>query len=114
MKKKLIEAGNLDSFICPDSDTIYVDKTMILTPGAKDALRKRKIKITRVEDAAAAVAEAGNGGCGNPDCTKEVCDGCEDLVMGIAVVLKEEYGITDLAQLKEMSFKLAEAVKCNI
>ncbi|NDV23303.1 hypothetical protein [Desulfovibrio sp. JC022] len=114
MKKKLIEAGNLDSFVCPDSDTLYVDNTMLLTPGAKDELRKRKISIARVEDAAAAVAEAGNGGCGNPDCTKDVCDECEDLVMGIAVLLKEEYGITDLGQLKEMSFKLAEAVKGNI
>ena len=114
MKKKLIEAGNLDSFICPDSDTFYVDNNILLTPGAKDELRKRKIKIVRVEDAAAAVAESGSAGCGNPDCTKEVCDGCEELVMGIAVLLKEEYGITDLAQLKEMSFKFADAVKGNI
>ncbi|WP_319776997.1 hypothetical protein [Maridesulfovibrio sp.] len=113
MKKKLIEAGNLDSFICSDSKTLYVDNTMILTPGAKDELCKRKIKIARVEDAAA-VAETGNRGCGNPDCTKEVCDGCEDLVMGIAVLLKEEYGITDMAQLKDLSFKVAEVVKGNI
>ncbi len=92
---------------------------MILTPGAKDELSKRKIKLARVEDAAAAVAGCCNGaadnvGCGNSDCTKEACNGCEELVMGIAVLLKEEYGITDLAQLKEMSFKLADAVKGNI
>ncbi len=29
MKKKLIEAGNLDSFICPDSDTFYVDNNIL-------------------------------------------------------------------------------------
>ncbi|WP_421899804.1 hypothetical protein [Maridesulfovibrio sp.] len=119
MKKKLIEAGNLDSFICPDCHTFFADCNMILTPGAKDELSKRKIKLARVEDAAAAVAGCCNGaadnvGCGNSDCTKEACNGCEELVMGIAVLLKEEYGITDLAQLKEMSFKLADAVKGNI
>lgn len=124
MKKKLIEAGNLDSFICPDCATFFVDSNMIMTPGAKDVLSQRKISISRVEDAAAAVAgcckgevagcEAENSCCGDSACTKEACNGCEELVMGIAVLLKEEYGITDLEQLKEMSFKLAEAVKENI
>ncbi|WP_320172214.1 hypothetical protein [Maridesulfovibrio sp.] len=113
MKKKLIEAGNIDCFISPESHTLYVDSSMILTPGAKDELRKRKISITRVEDSAAVAAE-GKGGCGNPACTKEVCDECEGLVMGIAVLLKEEYGITDLSKLKDLSFSIAEAVKANI
>ncbi|WP_432738138.1 hypothetical protein [Maridesulfovibrio sp. FT414] len=117
MKKKLIEVRNLDSFICKESGTINVDKCMLLTPGAKDELRRRKIRIVHVADAyaeahAADVHEA--DGCGNANCTKEKCDGCESLVMGIAVLLKEEYGITDMAQLKELSFSIAEAVKAHI
>lgn len=111
MKKELIEVGNLDSFVCPECDTFYADCNMILTPGAKDELSKRKIKLVRVEDAAVAVAGCCNGEAGNGEC---VGDDCEELVMGIAVLLKEEYGITDLAQLKEMSFKLADTVKANI
>lgn len=107
MKKKLIEVGNLDSFICPDSSTIYVDNTMILTPGAKDELSKRKITIARVADAKVAVGQQRE----QVSCDS---DECESLVMGIAVMLKEEYGITDIAQLKEMSFQLAEIVKENI
>ena len=118
MKKKLIEAGKLDSFICKDSKTIYVDNSMLLTPGAKDELRKRKISITRVADASAQMstpAEQETSGCSNSaHCTKAECDSCEGLVMGIAVILKEEYGITDIAKLKELSFSIADAVKANI
>ncbi|WP_027723007.1 hypothetical protein [Maridesulfovibrio zosterae] len=118
MKKKLIEVGNLDSFLCPDSCTIYVDNTMILTPGAKDELRKRKISIARVADAKSMkdrMYEQDSSDCKYTNsCEKAECDECESLVMGIAVMLKEEYGITDLTQLKEMSFQLAEIVKENI
>lgn len=117
MKKKLIEAGKLDSFICKDSNTIYVDNSMLLTPGAKDELRKRKISISRVADASVEMnSSAGEEAeCSNASrCTKAECDSCEGLVMGIAVILKEEYGITDMAQLKEMSFSIANAVKAGL
>ncbi|CCO23641.1 hypothetical protein [Maridesulfovibrio hydrothermalis] len=118
MKKKLIEVGNLESFLCPDSSMFYVDSTIILTPGAKDELGRRKISIARVADAEAAVREQKDQAfseCRDAgDCVKAERDECENLVMGIAVMLKEEYGISDIAQLKEMSFQLAEIVRENI
>ncbi len=112
MKKKLIEVGNLDSFICPDSSTIYVDNTMILTPGAKDELGKRKITIARVADAFAVVG--GHEGQSAGGCEEAQCDDAERFMLGVAVMLKEEYGIEDMEHLQILSARIADTIKNNI
>lgn len=45
MGKKLIECHCVDQYINGDEKKIYVDKTMILTPGVKDYLRNKGIAI---------------------------------------------------------------------
>ena len=45
MAKKLVGIDNLDAAICQASGKIYVDGSIILTPGAKDELIKRGIPI---------------------------------------------------------------------
>lgn len=52
MGKVLITADNLDEFLAPDRNEFYVDPTMILTPGAKDELSKRKISLVHCPDKA--------------------------------------------------------------
>jgi ethanolamine utilization cobalamin adenosyltransferase len=45
MKKTLIGSSRIDEFIKEGEKTLYMDKTMILTPGAKDTLRNRGVAI---------------------------------------------------------------------
>ena len=45
MKKTLIGSSRIDEFIKEGEKTLYMDKTMILTPGAKDILRNRGVAI---------------------------------------------------------------------
>jgi hypothetical protein len=43
--KKLITKNNFTDFVCKKNNTIYVDHSMILSPGVKDILRDRGITI---------------------------------------------------------------------
>ncbi len=45
MKKTLIGSSRVDEFIKEGEKTLYMDKTMILTSGAKDTLRDRGVAI---------------------------------------------------------------------
>ena len=54
MKKVLVQADNLDEFICQEEATLYVDASMILTPGAKDELLKRGVAVVRTSCASPA------------------------------------------------------------
>ncbi len=45
MKKTLIGSSRVDEFIKGGDKTLYMDSTMILTPGAKDILRNRGVAI---------------------------------------------------------------------
>lgn len=110
MKKTLIEKKNIDSFICQANGAIYVDATMILTPGARDELSKRKIKIVR--DAKPASS------CGGAEsCPARLCDGggeesdFERLFYGVAAMVKQEYGIDDPQKLKEISCQIVRTLK---
>lgn len=110
MKKTLIEKGNIESFICQANGAIYVDNTMLLTPGAKDELSKRKIKIVRG-------AKPTNSCGGAENCPARICGGVaadadfERLLLGVAAMVKQEYGIDDPKKLKEISCQIVTTLK---
>ena len=117
MKKTLIQLNNMDEFICKASPRIFIDgTTMILTPGAKDALTKRGVKVIHgtCPDAAGCTLH-GNAGADGCDVQGTTCDpGLEKLFYGVASVLKNEYGVTDLAKLRALSLKAVEIIQKNI
>jgi len=45
MKKTLIRAGNITDFLDAGTNEFHVNKSMILTSGAKDYLREKKVKV---------------------------------------------------------------------
>lgn len=122
MKKKLVEVSNLDSYICLTKGRIYVDNCMILTPGAKDELNKRKISIIR--DSKPDYTSCGADTCPSRVCrtdttgTRGIADACdtdmERLFYGVAAMVKEEYGIDDPQQLKDISCQIVDTLKKNI
>lgn len=116
MKKQLVEAGNLDAFICQATSALYADSSMILTPGAKDELARRHIAIIREKKPFAS--------CGAREiCPVQACDpqlqstggspSCEDerLLLGVAAMVKEEFGIDDSRLLYDMSTQFVRVLK---
>lgn len=111
MKKQLITVDNLSEYTCRTSNRIYVDNTMILTPGAKDELSKKGIDIVRTPcpdmdtcTAHSSPAAADSG----------ACQEAERLIYGLAAMLQSEYGITDPEKLKALSIKAATIIRKNI
>jgi hypothetical protein len=109
MKKTLVEAKMLDKYICTNN-TIYLDGSIILTPSAKDELNKRGIAIIH---GSPTKPEAGQCAV---DC---VCDACikqagtgntEKIFYSIAAILKQDFGVTDVKQLQEISCRIVKNI----
>lgn len=91
MAKRLVSEKGVEEIIV--DGTVYMDGSMILTPGAKDVLRNKGVTIVY-----------------GP--RPETCE--EDrLAAMVADLLKKEYGITDDAQVKAVCCKVVEAIKNN-
>lgn len=110
MKKKLVTVDTIDSFICQKNGKLYVDASMVLTAGAKDALSSRGIEIVHVETCAAP---------GLSECAKQNNACCQDaglekLLLNVAAMLQQECGVTDPEKLKELSVRALEVIKANL
>lgn len=110
MKKTLVEVKTLDKYICSNSKAIYLDGSIILTPSAKDELNKRGIAIVH-----GSATESDAAGC-STDC---VCEGCiklaatgstEKIFYSIAAILKQDFGVTDVKQLQEISCRIVKTI----
>ncbi len=103
MAKILVQAGNIDEFICRETGKFYLNGSVILTPGARDALCKRKIAVVNGSPPA-----CGAGVCGADD------PDFERLFYGVAAMLQSEYGIKDPETLKAISLRAVEIIKDNV
>ena len=113
MKKTLVGVHNLDDFICKECGAFYQDGSMILTAGAKDELNRRGIRIQYggapagsccAGGATPAVDAAGIAGAAS----------LEDLLVELAVMIREQCGISDPEQLRDASLKALQTIKDNI
>jgi len=107
MGKRLVEAANLDTAICPATGTVYADGTILLTPGAKDELARRGIPVVYGPGPAASA-------CAPAPCAECPGQGLEPLLRTVAGILQEHFGITDPEQLKSMSRQVVDVVRNNI
>lgn len=131
MKKTLVEVANLDAHICADTKSLYMDGSIILTPGAKDELSKRNIAVVYGSKPAACLpgctcpaclaasvekSTACPEGCTCPACASAAaeCTDDMDLLIAVAATLKNEYGITDLEELKKATCQVVAALKDKI
>ncbi|SKA72169.1 hypothetical protein [Desulfobaculum bizertense] len=122
MKKKLVGVENLDQYICQDTNTLYADGSIILTAGAKDALSKRGITVVygpKPEGVACgqpahAAAHAANAPVQDGGEASDASEEDERLILAVASVLKEKYGINDLNTLYTLSTKVVMTVKVNL
>ena len=91
MGKVLLTKNNIDAYISKNQSKLYVDKNMILTSGARDVIRNKGISIiydkSREEE-----AEAVDGTYAD----------MEMITKTVIRILREQHGMTDAAQIKEV------------
>ena len=101
MAKQLVGRDNVEQFICHEEKKLYVGKTLILTPGAKDYLQEKSISVVYGE--APAVAE-------KPIPKAAVASG-SDLNNSIQQLLKNDFSITDSTLVAEVTQKVMEKLE---
>ena len=101
MGKTLITLDNIDEFVC--CGKLAMDSTKIITAGARDELTKRGIEVFYGE---------AEGQC----CCHEQAHGHheaqpdEDLLVGVAAIIRQHYGITDPEMLKKVTLETVAAI----
>lgn len=113
MSKTLISINNIDQFIC--CNKLVVDSSRILTPGARDELTRRGVEVVYGEGgcgcqsgAPCAAGTAGAGGAGGAGNAAAHYD--EDMLIGVAAIIKQHYGITDPEVLRKVTLETAAAI----
>jgi ethanolamine utilization cobalamin adenosyltransferase len=93
VSKILINEKNLDQFIKKDEKSIVVDKTVILSPSAKDILKERGIKV---------IYE-------NSTYKKENRDMMETIIN----VLKRDFNLKDVNLINEIAIKVLKMMESS-
>ena len=142
MKKELITVDNVNNYICKQDGKLYVFGNRLLTAGAKDELGRRRVTVVYgpepVVAPAAAPASSCSSAAGTPcgkshgtcrggcNCSSAITPGIaagaplgsytsvESLALALATMLKEKYGVTDPAELKELTAKALKAIRDNM
>ena len=142
MKKELITVDNVNNYISKQDGKLYVFGNRLLTAGAKDELGRRRVSVVYGPEPVAAPVQAPAASCGSVSgtpCGKShgTCrGGCncgsaltpgiaagaplgsytsvESLALALATMLKEKYGVTDPAELKELTAKALKAIRDNM
>ena len=144
MKKELITVDNVNNYISKQDGKLYVFGNRLLTAGAKDELGRRHVAVVYGPEPVAAPAAAAkpaasaapasscacgksHGSCrGGCNCGSAITPGIaagaplgsytsvESLALALASMLKDKYGVTDPAELKELTAKALKAIRDNM
>ena len=144
MKKELITVDNVNNSISKQDGKLYVFGNRLLTAGAKDELGRRRVAVVYGPEPVAAPAAAAkpaasaapasscacgksHGSCrGGCNCGSAITPGIaagaplgsytsvESLALALASMLKDKYGVTDPAELKELTAKALKAIRDNM
>ena len=107
MGKTLITLENIDEFVC--CGKLAMDSTKIITAGARDELTKRGIEVVYGE------AE-GQCCCHGHDHAHDHAHDHhgpqhdEELLIGVAAIIRQHYGITDPETLKKVTLETVAAI----
>lgn len=105
MKKKLISAENISEFLSADAKEIYIDSSMILTSGAKDYLRDKKVKISYTKRPADSAAVPAQKACQAED--------LKVVVAKIVSILKNDLQVSDAAKVESVTRKVLCSLQRN-
>lgn len=97
MKKKLISADNISKLLGSNDSEFHVDNSMILTSGAKDYLRNKKVKLVYGSK------KGGQNEPGRPGCSSAEKGNLRKVVEKIVSILRNELQIHDAAKVERVT-----------
>jgi hypothetical protein len=101
MGKTLITLDNIDEFVC--CGKLAMDSSKIITAGARDELTRRGIEVVYGE------AE-GQCCCHEQAHAPHEAQYDEELLVGVAAIIRQHYGITDPETLKKVTLETVAAI----
>lgn len=101
MGKTLITFDNIDEFVC--CGKLAMDSSKIITAGARDELTRRGIEVVYGE------AE-GQCCCHGQAHVSHEAQYDEELLVGVAAIIRQHYGITDPETLKKVTLETVAAI----
>lgn len=113
MKKQLIEAHMVKDCITADNK-IYVDNSMVLTPGARDILSAQRIEVIRVTQVKKEENNFSLSVClpSKDYITANVGEkGLSVFTKNLSTMLKQKCGITNPKELEEYTHKAIALIK---
>ena len=121
MGKTLIRCNGIEQHICRETNTIYMNGSMLLTSEAKDYLRNKGIAIVYGEkpeapaapEAPSTPAEACEPGTAAAACPAPEPGEMEKIMETVITILRDEYRITDTQTLKDIGLKIITRVNSN-
>lgn len=99
MKKTLISAENISDFLGAGASEFHADNSMILTSGAKDYLREKKVKIIYGSKVPAASTD---GPCR--------VDNLKNVVERIVSLLRNEFQVQDAATVERVTRRVLQGL----
>lgn len=111
MNKILIGCDNVAQYICRETNTVYLTRSMILTFSARDHLRNRGIAVVygekpgmpvRPDESEPPVDSPLDPGVPAPGRSEEV----ETLLEKVIAILRDDHRITDCDTLKHLGLKI--------
>ena len=112
MGKTLITLENLDQFV--HGKTLAMDSSKIITAGARDELTKRGIDVVYGEACCTACGHDPHADHCHADhshaqnCPADKCH--EELLVGVAAIIKQHYGITNPDELRKVTLDTVRAI----
>ncbi len=140
MKKTLICVENVAKYICAQTNKVYCDKNTIITASAKDYCSAKGVEV--VYDVAPYNSDCGcakptpqpvqaaisyekendalksiiSEGCkaSSSSCCSRRADPFEQVLIKLAIIIQENFGVTDLVKLRAMSLEAAKIIQKNL
>jgi hypothetical protein len=105
MKKRLIACNNLDEFVQPGDTVFRSGPDTILTPGARDALRNRGVRIEYVKEATSCPSPVPPAG---PEQAAVITDhqSLTRMAEQIVRLLHLDYGVSDQESLERFTLAI--------
>lgn len=107
-RKKLIGSDNIEELI-QGKTTVTLGREILLTPGAKDALRNRGITL-RYQERAAEPSCLLKQHVGVSEERETQAGERQNITETVVRLLNEEYGISDPEELREISLRVVEEI----
>lgn len=110
MGKTLITQENLDQFV--HGKTLAMDGSKIITAGARDELTKRGIDVVYGEASCAACGHEPHADHGHAE-NHPAGDCPEELLIGVAAIIRQHYGITSPDELRRITLETVRAISAG-